>query len=299
MAQLGVRLLLESDAEYPPGLREIADPPLLLSMRGELQPGDRVAVAIVGTRRATAYGRRMAERLAGDLALRGITVVSGLARGIDGVAHEAALAANGRTIAVLASGLQRIYPPEHHELAERIVQSGALLTEAPLDGPPLGQLFPKRNRIISGMSLGVVVVEAGVKSGALSTAMHALHQNREVFAVPGRVGDGGSEGTHLLLRQGAALVTSVQDIVDQLGPIELPASPVDPRLAIDPPASVSLTSPVEHRILAELGDDPIALEELLEKANVSAAEASAAILVMETKRLVRRLPGNRYARARS
>lgn len=296
MQKLGVRLVREADPDYPAGLREIHDPPVLLSVRGSILPMDRAAISIVGTRRCSIYGRRMAERLATDLANRGLVVVSGLARGIDGVAHEAVLKAGGRTIAVLASGLARIYPPEHLDLAERIVRQGALVTEAPLDGAPLGGLFPQRNRIISGISLGVIVVEAGARSGALSTARHALEQGREVFAVPGRVGDATAEGTNWLIRQGATMVTCIDDVMEQIGPVELPASTLQ---NVDPgtsrlPASMS---PFEQAIFDALDREPIELELLLDKTSVGVAQASATLLALEMKRLVRRLPGNRYVRS--
>lgn len=296
MQKLGVRLVREADPDYPAGLREIHDPPVLLSVRGSILPMDRAAISIVGTRRCSIYGRRMAERLATDLANRGLVVVSGLARGIDGVAHEAVLKAGGRTIAVLASGLARIYPPEHLDLAERIVRQGALVTEAPLDGAPLGGLFPQRNRIISGISLGVIVVEAGARSGALSTARHALEQGREVFAVPGRVGDATAEGTNWLIRQGATMVTCIDDVMEQIGAVELPASTLQ---NVDPgtsrlPASMS---PFEQAIFDALDREPIELELLLDKTSVGVAQASATLLALEMKRLVRRLPGNRYVRS--
>ncbi|HVJ81601.1 MAG TPA: DNA-processing protein DprA, partial [Planctomycetia bacterium] len=218
LAKAGVRWLTVEDDDYPALLKEIPRPPLAITLRGAIVPADDFAVAIVGSRRCSPYGLQVAATLARELVAKGATVVSGLARGIDGAAHRAALDAGGRTIAVLASGLGNIYPPEHLELAEEIVQRGALVSEAPIDGPPLGPLFPLRNRIISGLSRGTVVVEAADRSGALSTAHHALDQNREVFAVPGRIGDPNSGGCNSLLRKGATLVRSVDDILEQLGP---------------------------------------------------------------------------------
>lgn len=177
----GVRVIFEDDDEYPPSLREIYDNPVFLTIRGSVVPTDKLAVAIVGSRRCTRYGLEQAERFASVLASHGITIISGLARGIDGAAHRGALQAGGRTIAVLASGLSNIYPPEHKDLAEEVASQGAVVSEAPIDGVPVPGLFPQRNRVISGMSLGVLVVEAAERSGALSTAHHAVEQNREAF----------------------------------------------------------------------------------------------------------------------
>lgn len=326
MTQLGARLLFEDDEEYPPALREIATRPPILMARGQILPADRGAVAIVGSRHCTAYGRKMAEQLAQGLALRGVTVVSGLARGIDGVAHEAALRAGGRTIAVLASGLARIYPPEHANLAERVQAQGAIITEAPLEGEPIAGLFPQRNRIISGMSLGVVVVEAALRSGALSTAHHAVEQNRDVMAVPGRVGDDASSGTNALIQQGAILVTNADDVLQHLGPYDNPQRAKVSAVAAKatdssgtPIASVapnnsskqhSNTSPtktpdaapppglndIEKQLWLTLGAETLPMEILLDRTGLRASQASTALLMMEMRKLVRRLPGNQYMR---
>lgn len=296
----GARLLSFRDDEYPPLLNEIHGGPLLLRIRGELRPLDKLAVAVVGSRKCSSYGRKTAERLARDLASLGVTIVSGLARGIDAVAHRAALNAGGRTVAVLASGLARIYPPEHDELAADVVENGALLSEAPMDGAPIGELFPQRNRIISGMSLGVIVVEAGLRSGTLSTARHALDQNREVFAVPGRIGDKTSEGTNLLIKQGACLVRGVDDVLEQLGPIELPIARRDESAqtsAESAPLPQGL-DPVQLRIIEALDADDVELETLLEKTGLRASEANSALFMLEMKKIVRRKPGNRYERIR-
>ena len=214
-----IEIIADSEAAYPQLLREIYDPPGVLFVRGSLSPQDAIAVAIVGTRHASHYGLRQAERLARGLAAAGITVVSGLARGIDAAAHRGALAAGGRTIAVLASGLLNVYPPEHGELAEDIRGQGALVSESPPHSPPKSGAFPQRNRLIAGMSLGIVVVEAAQRSGALISAEHAMEQGREVFAVPGRVDNCTSRGCHRLIREGAKLVERVDDILDELGPL--------------------------------------------------------------------------------
>ena len=206
----GARIVIWEDADYPPLLKNLPDAPPVLYIKGEW------TVAIVGTRRATAYGRQVAEMLATDLARNGITIVSGLARGIDAYAHEATLKAGGRTLGVLACGIDQVYPPEHAKLAARMIEQGALLTEAPCGSPPEGGNFPARNRIISGLSLGTIVVEAAETSGALITSDRALEQGREVFAVPGHIFAKSSLGTHRLLKDGATLVTSAQDVLEAL-----------------------------------------------------------------------------------
>lgn len=212
----GCTVVTLEDDGYPVPLRQIHDPPLVIYMKGAWTEADETAVAMVGARRASLYGQQMAERLAYDLALRGVTVVSGLARGIDGTAHRGALKASGRTLAVLGNGLSSIYPSEHKDLAEQIAEHGALISEYPMRMEPLSQNFPQRNRLISGLSLGVVIVEAAKRSGALITADCALEQGREVFAVPGKADSITSQGTHQLLKQGARLVTSVEDILEEL-----------------------------------------------------------------------------------
>lgn len=220
-ARHGTRIVTWADDGYPPQLRTIPDPPLALYVRGELCAGDRAAVAVVGARRASLYGLQCAARFGEELAARGITVVSGLALGIDGAAHEGALRAGGRTVAVLGGGLARLYPPQHAALAEQVAAHGAVISEYPMTMPSLPEQFPRRNRIISGLSLGVVVVEAASRSGSLITADCALEQGREVFAVPGPVMSETSRGTHRLVRQGAALVTCAEDVLDELGLLDL------------------------------------------------------------------------------
>ena len=212
----GVRAIHLRSDEYPHRLREIYDPPSVIYVKGDLLPEDERGVAVVGTRRASPYGREMARRLAGNLAASGVSVFSGLARGIDGIAHQSALDAGGRTIAVVGGGLDRIYPPEHADLASRICEQGAMISEYPLGKLPQAQHFPRRNRVISGLSLGVVVVEAGMKSGAMLTVRWALDQDREVFAVPGPVISENSAGTNWLIQQGAKLVVDHNDVLDEL-----------------------------------------------------------------------------------
>ena len=292
LQRIGGRIVFESDADYPDALRKIPAAPVLFSILGQLVPEDGLAVAIVGSRRSSRYGRSQAERFAKQLATRGVTVVSGLARGIDAAAHRAALATGGRTLAVLASGLANVYPPEHGELADEISRNGAVLSEAPAHGPPLGSLFPRRNRIISGLSLGVLVIEAARRSGALSTAHHAVEQNRDVFAIPGRLTDAASEGTHYLIQQGAALVTDVGDILEQLGPIEGQVSARSEPERTAPPG----LNEAESAIWSALGGESVEVETILQRTGRAPGEISALLLGMELKRLVRRQPGNRYER---
>ena len=200
--ELGIELILQEASEYPTMLAEICDAPRVLYCRDQLEAQDELAVAIVGSRRCTLYGRQQAERFANALSRAGMTIISGLARGIDAAAHRGALAAGGRTIAVTATGLARVYPPEHEELAEQVSAQGAILSESPIQQEPLPGLFPQRNRIISGLPLGVLIVEASKKSGSLHTARHAMEQGREVFALPVRVDNLASEGCHNLIRTG-------------------------------------------------------------------------------------------------
>lgn len=306
LARYGVRLLARGSSEYPGILETIPDPPHLLYIRGQLAPADSRAVAIVGARQCTPYGRRQAERLAADLARAGWTVVSGLARGIDGAAHRGALAAGGRTLAVLAGGLADIYPPEHREPADQVAAAGALLTEAPLHRRPLAAMFPARNRLISGLAQAVVVVEAGRHSGALITAQHAAEQGRLVLAVPGPVDSDASAGAHELLRQGATLCRQAADVLEELQALAAPAapkssepppqpSPPPPRLApLTPPTNLN---PAEQRLWDLLAKGERSIDELIGLLERSAAEVNQLLFSLELKRLVHRLPGNRYMRA--
>jgi DNA processing protein len=275
--------------EYPACLATIPDPPHLLYVRGTLEPRDANAVALVGSRSCTPYGKRMAERLATGLVRAGFTVVSGLARGIDGAAHRAALEAGGRTLAVLAGGLSRIYPPEHAELARDVAASGALLTEAPMDREPLAGMFPARNRLISGLCRGVVIVEAAERSGALITARHAGEQGREVFAVPGAVDSAASAGVLHLLRQGARLVRSSEDIVEDLDGVA-PLVPLPVKL---PPDGLT---PVQQQIWDAVGERPRHIDEITREVGIPVAEVTQQLLILEIKKLVKRIPGNRFER---
>lgn len=289
LAKYRVRLLVLGTPEYPPMLATIPDPPHLLYIRGNLDPRDANAVALVGSRQCTSYGRRMAERLAGGLARAGYTVISGLAYGIDAASHRGALQAKGRTLAVLAGGLSRIYPSEHTDLAEEVTGSGALLTEAAMSQEPLPAMFPARNRLISGLSRAVVVVEAHARSGALITATHASEQGREVFAVPGSVDSPASAGALHLLRQGARLVRSAEDILEELQGIA-------PLVSAPPPSAPNNLSPLQQRIWDLLGGQPRHIDEITRETATPITTISQELMLMEMNRLVRRLPGNQYER---
>lgn len=292
--ELQVHLIPRRDARYPRPLSEIPDPPGILYCRGTLEPRDELAIAIVGSRRCTLYGRQQAEKLAGALARAGLTVVSGLARGIDAAAHQGALAAGGRTIAVLGTGLANIYPPEHRELADAVAGGGALLSESALDQAPLAGLFPQRNRIISGLCLGVVVIEATRSSGALHTVRHANEQGREVFAVPGRIDSLASEGCHDILRDGATLVRHVDDILTALGPLVAPIQDSDGQ-TVRSARELSL-DPQERGILNLITTDATHVDDILRGAPIEASRVLATLTVLEMRRLIRRLPGGQYCR---
>lgn len=294
----GVSILCREDEDYPQSLRHIPDPPICLYMRGTLAAEDAVAVAIVGSRRCTQYGREQARRFGFALAERGVTVVSGLARGIDASAHCGALEAKGRTIAVLGNGLAGIYPPENRELADRICDGhGALLSELPMRTMPDRDNFIPRNRIIAGLSLGVIVVEAAHKSGALSTARHAAEYNREVFAVPGRIDSVFSDGTNAMIRdQHAKLVCTVKDVFDELGEAGRLLCPNEPLFAQARPMPARMT-PHEQRLYDALAAEERSIEQLCELAELPAAEAAASLISMQLKGLVRQLPGSLFVRA--
>jgi|YNPMSStandDraft_1061717.scaffolds.fasta_scaffold01609_7 DNA processing protein len=292
--QHGVQVLRQTDPGYPELLRQIADPPAVLFVRGQLLPRDQLAIAVVGTRHPSLYGLRQAERLAGSLARAGITIISGLARGIDAAAHRGALAAGGRTIAVLANGVLDIYPPEHKNLADQILQQGALVSEAPPEAEPLAGMFPQRNRLISGLALGVLVVEAPHRSGALITARHATEQNREVFAVPGRVDEPTSHGCHRLIRDGAKLVESADDILEELGPLVQPTAREDGR-TIHHPAEL-LLNPTEQAVLDAIGTDPTEIDQIVRATGLPVPRVLATLSVLEMRHLIRRLSGSTVVR---
>jgi len=286
----GIKLLTWEDEAYPSRLLNIYDPPPVLYLKGELLPQDEWAVAVVGTRGATVYGKEVTREIAGGLARSGITVVSGLARGIDSEAHRAALEAGGRTIAVFGSGLDIIYPPCNRRLAERIVEQGAILTEYPLGTPPEGSNFPPRNRIISGLSLGVVIVEAGERSGALITADYALSQGRDVFAVPGNIFRKKSVGTNKLIQEGAKLVLSVQDILEELN-LTMVSQQAEAK-------EILPTNEKEALLLQHLSAEPIHIDELGRRSGLPISQVSSTLAMMELKGMVRQVGGMHYVLAR-
>lgn len=296
----GVRIVLEGQPGYPGLLARIADPPGLLFVRGAFSPCDALAVAIVGSRHATDYGLRVAEQLGSGLARAGYTVVSGLARGIDAAAHRGALAAGGRTIAVLGSGVLAVYPPEHDDLADDVIAHGALVSEVPPFAEPHAAAFPQRNRIVSGLCLGTVVVQASDRSGALITARLAAEQGREVFAVPGPVDCRLSRGCHDLLRDGATLVGGVDDILGELGPLFETATTADGG-TIETPAELTLDAR-ERAVLEAIapagtrGRAPRLVDDVVDATGLAASQVLATIGVLEMRRLVKRLPGNHVAR---
>ncbi len=278
-------VLTLADALYPPLLLEIADPPLLLYAQGQLELLAAPALAIVGSRNPSAQGVDNAREFAQHLSQAGVTIVSGMALGIDGAAHEGGLAGRGGTIAVVGTGLDRIYPARHRALAHRIAKDGLLLSEFELGMPPLAENFPRRNRLIAGLSRGTLVVEAALPSGSLITARQALEAGRDVFAIPGSIHSPQSRGCHALIKQGAKLVDSAQDILGELnwapGPAQAPA------LA---------TAPVDDALLAALGHDPVTLDALLARTGESAAALNARLLELELEGRVARLPGGLYQR---
>jgi DNA processing protein len=281
-----IRVLTWDDPDYPPRLLQIPDPPPLLYVRGQLTDADEWAVAVVGTRRASAYGKTVAQRLVTDLAVNHVTIVSGLARGIDAEAHRAALGAGGRTIAVLGCGLDLIYPPEHRNLAREIVERGALVSEYPLGTRPEASNFPPRNRLISGLSLGVLVVEAGIKSGALITADYAADQGRDVFAVPGNLFVRSSAGTNSLIQDGAKLVTGAEDILEELN-LMMVAQQVQVRAVVP-------ETEAEALLLQYLSLEPVHVDEICLQSGLPIATVTSNLALMELKGMVRQVGGMNY-----
>lgn len=283
LAELSAKVCTLDDPDYPTLLAEIPDAPALFYYKGYLAPDESHALAIVGTRRATHYGEAVTQRLTTILAQAGVTIVSGLALGIDSMAHQAALDTGGRTIAVLANGIDDIYPPEHKHLAEAIIEYGALITEYPPRTPPDAKHFPARNRIISGLALGVLVVEAPIKSGALLTATVAAEQGREVFAVPGPITAPASRGTNRLIQEGAILVTSAEDILEELN---LSHQLVQTRQEIE---TVSPEDEIEQMILNLLANEALHIDEIAIQSGLSIPEASAKLMLMSLKGMVKEI----------
>jgi DNA processing protein len=296
--QPGHRILTLADAEYSPLLLHTADPPTLLYTRGNVGLLSRPALAIVGSRNATPQGLKSAQDFAATLARAGLCIISGLALGIDAAAHRGALAAganHGGTLAVVGTGADRLYPARHQELARQIIEQGLIVSEFPLGTPAAAENFPRRNRIISGLARGVLVVEAALESGSLITARLAGEQGREVFAIPGSIHSPLSKGCHRLIRQGAKLVEAAEDILEELG--DLPFSPA-PASAIAAAATPTAPAPEteEGRVLASLGHDPCSLDELAERSGLSADALLALLMGLELEGKIAPLPGNRYQR---
>lgn len=303
--KLKVRIITVDDIEYPQNLKNIYDPPICLYLKGGLKKEDGLSLAIVGSRRASFYGLTCAEKFAFSLSKLGISIVSGLARGVDTEAHRGALKAKGRTLAVLGSGLNRIYPPENKKLAEGITESGAVISEFPLNTKPLAQNFPRRNRVISGLSQGVIVVEAARNSGALITADFALEQGREVFAIPGKVDSATSFGTNQLIKQGAKLVDSVEDILEELKPglkefskRQTLAYNVE-RIAEGKEAVPNELSGEEKLVYNLLTDKPRPADELIEEAGLPAAKTISLLSSLEMQNIAQQLPGKMFIKKES
>ena len=293
----GVRIFCLEDDDYPAALKQTSNPPPLLFVRGRLEPADTVSLGVVGSRRCTHYGAEQAERFGGLLGRAGMTVVSGGARGIDTAAHRGALRAGGRTVAVMGCGLSTVYPPENEKLFEQIVAEdrGALVSELPMKTAVLAGNFPTRNRIISGLSLGVLVIEAALPSGALITAREASEQGREVFAVPGRVDSPMSAGTHQLLRDGAHLATDLDDILAPLGDVGRAIQPPEP----DAEAIPTGLDETEGKLIAALIEGPRSLDDLTRRTGISIGTAAAAMTMLVLKGAVQQQPGNIFARKRN
>lgn len=286
LKKIGGRIVTVWDEDYPPLLKKIYDPPLLIYIKGSFDERDKYSIAVVGTRVPTNYGKLQTEKIVSELASQGITIVSGLARGIDSIAHKTAMKNNSRTIAVIGSGLDVIYPPENKKLFDEISEKGVIISEFPLSTKPDAVNFPKRNRIISGISLGTLVIETGINGGAMQTARLALDQNREVFAVPGNLGVRQSEGTNLLIQRGEAeLITSAEDILTEL---ELKLKPVIGKNIPKPERDLNI---FEEKIYNSLTTEPLHIDKISELTNLSTSDCLVHLLSLEFKGLVKQLPG--------
>ncbi|PKB77939.1 MAG: DNA protecting protein DprA [SAR202 cluster bacterium Io17-Chloro-G9] len=301
LERAGVTALNWPHADYPARLKEIADPPPVLYYKGTLFPSDERAVAVVGTRGPTAYGREVAAVLTADLARNDITIISGLARGVDGIAHRSALANGGRTIALLAGGLDSVYPREHTGLFQEIQHHGAVASEYPLGVRPDARNFPRRNRLISGMSLGTLVVEAGATSGARWTVIHALEQDREVFCVPGSIFSSNSQLTNRMIQEGAKLVSTYTDILEELNLTSVSHQiPVNQQIALPLEQEDGDAEPLgpEAALLHHLNDEPIHIDDIHRNANLPIASVSGLLTMLEMKGMVRQVGCMHYVRVR-
>ena len=300
--QEGIDILTRDDVRYPRRLLEIDDPPFILYALGQRLPQDDLAIAVVGTRGCSLYGRRQTETLVRGLTCAGVTIVSGLALGIDGIAHEAALRAGGRTIAVLGSGLLNIYPANHLELAKKIANRGVLYSEFPPLTAPIAGNFPRRNRIVSGLTLGVLVVETARRGGSLITARLAMEQNREVFAVPGPIDSESSRGCHQLIKDGAKLVETPGDILDELGPLpsDVPSTvPSQPSQSQESPArrAAELTlDESQKEILSLITTTPVLIDDIINQSEMSTSQIMMILGALELKRIIVRTEGGKVAR---
>ena len=292
LKEAGGKMITLRDEDYPMRLKDIYDPPALLYVRGELRREDDLAIAIVGSRKTSPYGRWITEKIGQDLARHGVTVVSGMARGIDSVAHMGALQGGGRTIAVLGCGVDVIYPSENRNLFHQIIEHGAVLSEFPMGSPPEGGHFPKRNRIISGLSIGVVIVQASAESGSLITAGYALEQGREVFAVPGNVGAEGSRGTNQLIKEGAKLVESTEDILEEILPQWKREKEMLPK-AETPVPDLSEEEKVLYRLL---GESPLHIDAIIRESQLDPGRVSSLLLNLELKGLISQWPGKCFSK---
>ncbi|MEP6672470.1 MAG: DNA-processing protein DprA [Chthoniobacter sp.] len=290
ISDFGAKVIIQESPEYPRMLREISNPPIVLYVWGELIERDQHALGVVGSRQTSHYGLECAKKLSYQLAYAGLTVVSGLARGIDTAAHQGALAAQGRTVAVIGSGLMDLYPPENQGLAEKIAASGAVVSEFPMTLPPSTQTFPYRNRIVAGWGSGVLVVEAGQKSGALITATQALEQGRLVYAVPGQIDRPTSAGSNRLIQQGAKLVTGAADILDDLSILFHEPSKKGP------PATAPTLSSEEQTILGTIDSAETPLDLIVTKSGLPMPKVASTLLALEMKRLVKQLPGQQFVK---
>lgn len=291
--QCKIKLLVLADEDYPQNLKSIYDPPMLLYVKGNLKLQDNISIAIVGTRRATVYGKTVTEKISGDLGAKNITVISGMARGIDTQAHRGCLAKGGRTIAVLGSGLAHIYPPENRDLAEKIASQGAVISEFPMETKPDRGNFPLRNRVISGLSLGTVIIEAGEKSGALITTDLALEQGREVFAVPGNIFSRYSKGTHKLIKQGAKLVETADDIIEEIRVLEGLFKKKDLKSISTENHKLNSDEQIVYDIL-EL--EPLHVDQICQRTQLPINKINQILFSLEMKGLARQLPGKNYIR---
>lgn len=303
--KLGVWIVHMADARYPPLLKQIYDPPPVLYVKGTLGRQDNLAIAVVGSRRASIYGTEQASRLSHLLAASGFTIVSGLARGIDTAAHHGALAAEGRTIAVQGCGLANVFPPENARLFDLVSQSGACISELPLPYEPLSENFPPRNRIIAGLSLGTIVIEAGLRSGALITAKTALDSNREVMAVPGKIDSPLAKGPNQLIKQGAKLIESVEDVMEALGYVGEQLKEHTTEAATDAAAKAEAplfeTAPLtlkghEKKVYDSLGTEPLHTDQVIDRTDLAPGTVNATLMTLRLKGLIRQLPGNLFKR---